>query len=181
MAIYYAGIGSRRTPRSICVTMTRIAAKLEMLGYKLRSGGAPGADEAFEDGVTSLSNMDIYLPCPNWRGNLSPHTAVSQEAMDLSEKFHPNYGALSTFGKWLMGRNSYQILGEDLKTPVLFVICYTPDGCDMVRVQRTSRTGGTGQALSIAHTNNIPIFNLYHDDTLKNFEAFIRGQTKPTS
>ena len=49
-----------------------------------------------------------------------------------------------------MARNGYQILGKDLKTPVRFVICYTPNG---------DRIGGTAQALRIAMDLKIPVFN----------------------
>ncbi len=49
----YAGIGSRDTPASILDLMTRIARRLsarEPWGYTLLSGGAAGADSAFERG-----------------------------------------------------------------------------------------------------------------------------------
>ena len=48
---YYAGVGSRDTPPEVLARMTGIATKLYYLGYVLRSGGAPGADQAFEAGV----------------------------------------------------------------------------------------------------------------------------------
>lgn len=55
--LLYAGIGSRETPRSILDLMTAIARKLEALGYTLRSGGATGADTAFEEGVERLKEI----------------------------------------------------------------------------------------------------------------------------
>jgi predicted Rossmann fold nucleotide-binding protein DprA/Smf involved in DNA uptake len=50
--MYYAGIGARSTPPQILSVMTRLASKLEGMGYTLRSGGAAGADTAFERGVS---------------------------------------------------------------------------------------------------------------------------------
>jgi predicted Rossmann fold nucleotide-binding protein DprA/Smf involved in DNA uptake len=47
---YYAGIGSRETPKEICNKMTEIASLLEKQDFVLRSGGANGADSAFEKG-----------------------------------------------------------------------------------------------------------------------------------
>ena len=48
---YYAGIGSRKTPKDICELMTRVARYLYFKGYTLRSGAADGADTAFEIGA----------------------------------------------------------------------------------------------------------------------------------
>lgn len=46
----YTGIGSRETPYEIQDLMKRIAFKLAENGWLLRSGGAEGADTAFENG-----------------------------------------------------------------------------------------------------------------------------------
>ena len=59
---YYAGIGSRETPKEICNKMTEIASLLEKQDFVLRSGGAQGADHAFEIGISDQLMMDIYLP-----------------------------------------------------------------------------------------------------------------------
>lgn len=48
-----------------------------------------------------------------------------------------------------MARNSYQILGPDLRTPADFVVCWTPDGSE-TEDQRTPLTGRTGQAIALA-------------------------------
>lgn len=58
-----------------------------------------------------------------------------------------------------MIRNAYQVLGKNLKSPVKFVLCYTDDGCQ-TDAERTRKTGGTGQAITIADFNNIPVINL---------------------
>ena len=44
----YAGIGSRATPQAELEAMTEAAKMLSEKGYTLRSGGAKGADTAFE-------------------------------------------------------------------------------------------------------------------------------------
>ena len=57
----YTGIGSRKTPKDILDVMVDIARKLEQRLYCLRSGGAEGADMAFESGVRSEYWKEIYL------------------------------------------------------------------------------------------------------------------------
>lgn len=57
----YAGIGSRKTPKNVLDFMFEIGKELALLGYVLRSGGAEGADSAFEKGADSVKGMkEIY-------------------------------------------------------------------------------------------------------------------------
>ncbi len=155
---YYAGIGSRETPKHLQETITRIAKKLYNLDYFLRSGGAPGADTMFD---VYKGSSEIYLPWDNFNGNDSKlHLKITPElntqAEEIAKKYHPNWNALSDAAKKLMTRNTFQVLGLDLNTPSEFIVCWTKDG---------KASGGTGQALRMAKDLNIPIFNLYFEDT----------------
>lgn len=51
---YFAGIGSRQTPQEILSLMRKTGASLTEKGLILRSGGATGADSAFEAGCDSI-------------------------------------------------------------------------------------------------------------------------------
>ena len=63
---YYTGVGSRKTPGAIFDLMGEIGRNLAIDGYVLRSGGASGADTAFEQGCDLHEGMkEIYLP---WKG-----------------------------------------------------------------------------------------------------------------
>lgn len=159
----YAGIGSRSTPEWVCRRMTRIAARLRDYGYILRSGGAAGADESFERGAGL--QKEIFLPWPGFRESVSLNREPSADAMRIGELLHPNWRGLKSGARLLMARNSHQILGEDLRSPVDFVVCWTPDGCEG-EASRTVRTGGTGQAIALADRWGIPVFNLARPDAL---------------
>ena len=163
---HYAGIGSRETPEDVMELMTRIAAKLESMGIILRSGGADGADTAFSRGVVQPKNKVIYLP---WVGfnNSAPGKymgSMMSDAEKIAKKYHPNWNRCSYGAKQLLTRNTFQILGDDLKLPSDFVICWTKDG---------KASGGTGQALRIAKALSIPIFNLKKDDHREQLEKFV--------
>lgn len=67
-----------------------------------------------------------------------------------TKKLHPKPDSLNKKGKLYMSRNANQVLGDDLKTPVSFILCWTPNG-DIV--------GGTAQAIRIAKLYRIPVFN----------------------
>ena len=160
--MYYTGIGSRETPIEIQYLMSYISKLMYSKGYTLRSGGANGADLAFETLIPD--KKEIFIPWKNFNNNLSPLYNISKEAFELASTLHPNWKSLSEGAKKLMARNCYQILGHDLSTPSDVVICWTPDGCTS-HSSRTSKTGGTGQAISLASLYDIPIYNLanYND------------------
>jgi hypothetical protein len=73
----------------------------------------------------------------------------------LAKKFHPAYQKLSYGAKKMMHRNSNQVMGKDMNTPCDFIICWTKDG---------KATGGTGQAIRIATSMGIPVYNLKTHD-----------------
>lgn len=59
----YAGIGSRKSPKDQINVMIKLAQVLGKARFILRSGGADGADLAFEYGASLVKGpMEIYLP-----------------------------------------------------------------------------------------------------------------------
>lgn len=166
----YAGIGSRETPQNILDKMKEVASLLSSKKYELRSGGAKGADSAFEEGVqndksTKYNNTTIFY---------------TKDATDTTRKIasemHPNIEAMkesvykkaiangkseseaknsAQYAHDLQARNTNQIFGDNLDTPVDFVLAWTKDGKD---------TGGTGQAIRMAEAKGIPVINMYNDD-----------------
>jgi hypothetical protein len=157
--VAYAGIGSKETPDNICHLMRGIARLLYDRGYVLRSGGAPGADEAFEQGTPVMATMEIFLPWNRFNGKPDLLHLTPTElgvARSIAEKYHPNWLACSEGAKKLHTRNTMQILGRDCATPSKFVVCWTSNG---------KAIGGTGQALRIAEDKKIKIYNLHDPGT----------------
>lgn len=136
----YAGIGSRETPPPVIAKMIELGEAFAKLGHTLRSGGARGADSAFERGHRAwhADNLEIF----------QAHHATPRAIVEAA-KFHPNWRACTPFARMLHGRNMMIMLGQNLDTPVQRVYFWTPGG--MV-------TGGTGQALRVAVANNIPCY-----------------------
>lgn len=148
---YYTGVGARKTPKEVLEIMTLTARWLEAKGWILRSGGAQGADTAFEQGIFS-NRKHIF------RAN-----HATEEAMEIAKKFHPAWEKMTPYAQKLHGRNAFQVLGLDLETPSKMLICWTPDGC-ISHQERTISTGGTGTAISIASAYHIPVFNLQREE-----------------
>lgn len=162
--MYYAGIGSRRTPPVMLPIMSGIAESLRTKGYTLRSGHAPGADLYFEAGAADMK--EIYLPWKGFNGSDSPlfHSTVEAEAM--AERYHPRWDKLTEGAKKMMARNCHQVLGMDLNTPVEFVVCWTPNG---------GVEGGTGQAMRIAMDLKIPVYNIRRESDYENLIKKIKA------
>lgn len=170
---YYAGIGSRTIPDEISKAMTSLAERLNEDGYILRSGNATGSDQAFARGVKD-DKAQIWLPWGSFqiefRREYPNHNYRNiedndEEAWDSIDRFHPSPKSLSIVARQFMARNYRQIVGKK-QSNSRFVICWTHDGTDV---------GGTGQAIRIAKSLNIPVFNLYHlseDEVLKEIEKY---------
>lgn len=158
---YYTGVGSRETPDNILVQMHKIAQYMALKNWCLRSGGAPGADTAFELGaVAEEGTTQIFLPWKGFNGNESPFYDIPPEAFVISrEVYGPRLDFLKRPVHLLMARNVLQVLGHTLDQPSVFVVCWTPDGITN-GAQRSKQTGGTGQAIAIASRYNVPVFNL---------------------
>jgi hypothetical protein len=166
----YAGIGSRRTPEDVLALMTALAACLRQQGWTLRSGNAEGADLAFQAGAGA--DAEVFVPWPSF-GPAFQAGAIGYvpepRAYQLAAKHHPNWDACSTAAKHMHARNCQQVLGLTLNEPSRFVVCWTPDGS----LDGTGPgTGGTGQALRVAHHYGVPVFNLARPEHRQRVERF---------
>ena len=159
MTSFYSGIGSRNTPKDVLLEMEKLAISLELKGYCLRSGGADGADQAFERGV--LNSKHIYLPWKNFCGNKSIRFPPKPKAFEMASEIHPNWNYLKHGAKLLHARNMHQVLGDNLDIPSDFVLCWTPDGAES-ESQTSRTTGGTGSAIRLADRIGIPVVNLFN-------------------
>ena len=177
---YYTGIGSRETPISVLEAMYSIAQHLYKNEWTLRSGGAPGADQAFEWGVADEYEEDngwpcheIYLPWPTFQQNqrswlMPKRTKPQDEAYEIAAQYHPAWNYLKPWGKTLHARNVHQALGYDVTNPEPseFIVCWT---------KGAKGEGGTGQALRIAKAYNIKIYDLADEEQAKELVVKLDG------
>lgn len=179
----YAGIGSRETPRDVLKTSISFANILAELGYGLSSGGCPlGMDAACLEGAYKHRTFDksqnrIYLSwngMANWRHDPSVGLYDAQrfsnyeEAQAIGLRMRGSWNGLGRGGIAHHSRNPYQVLGDDLKSPVDFVFTWAiPVG------KNGNVKGGTGTAVKLALENNIPVYNLYYDEMRERIEHFI--------
>lgn len=165
----YAGIGARETPEQILELMRATGAALAAGGWTLRSGMSPGADRAFYDGALRAGGeIELYLPHEGFgagarreheqrRARVSELPAPSRRAYRLAARFCPDWPRQPPRARALLARDAHQVLGASLREPARLVICWTPAG-DLDG--RGAGSGGTGQALRIAHALGIEVLNL---------------------
>lgn len=173
----YTGVGSRATPTVVLKLMNQIAKKYVTGGWLLRSGGAEGADTAFENGcVIAHGKLEIYIPWDGFgqhyhdskRVVLVKDQIILDGAERLAAEVHPNWSACSHSVRNLHTRNAFQVLGANLLRPSQALICWAP-------IQGSSIKGGTRTAWEIAKLYSIPCFNLADPRTQQKFEQFVKS------
>jgi len=145
----YAGIGNRDTPDEILELMTKIASRLAVHGYTLMSGGAKGADNAFESG-TAFKRVWTVKDMTSMHGQPG-YEAHRKTAID----HHPAWWRInSPYVQDLFVRNVYIVRGTQYWPSASFIICYCKD----------ENKGGTAHSLKVARDVNIPVYNLAKGD-----------------
>lgn len=182
MSKYYTGVGSRDTPPDILSLMERVAEKLSFEGWVLRSGGAAGADLAFQRGALDREQVWperplplVYLPWKNFQQHIqesypAQYVVVSysdykDKARELVSEVHPAWEKCSQGAKALHTRNAFQVLGDTLSEPSKFCILWAPPTKDGVK-------GGTNTAYQLCLRHGVPVYNLFYEDVRRRIEAY---------
>ncbi len=187
----YAGIGSRETPDEVLEVMTKAAQWLASKGYKLQTGykrktgdriKEEGADKAFSIGA---KNKELFGP-----------DMANDKTIAIAHEVYPNLKGMweYTYNKWvetvgetkakeyadgainLQARNTFQVFGASLDTPVDFVLFYAEETSNPLRPK-----GGTGQAVEMARRKGIPTINMMDKNWRKQLEEVLQFKKGETS
>lgn len=164
--MYYAGIGARKTPEHILEYMKLQGKLLAQKGYILRSGGAKGADSAFEMGCDSVSGKKQIWSSYNkheWKAHGWVVPIVEQACWERS------FLLMNPSTQTLIGRNTYQLYGDpenfndSIKSSFVLYWSEPKNG--------ENCSGGTRYAIRMAIAAGIPCFNLYNYQEQIKYEA----------
>ncbi len=189
MKKYYAGIGSRKLPEAAEKLCIEYAYKLGVLGYVLRSGGADGADDAFETTcIYNGSEADIFLPRAGFNGITDERVAAVNYILPDSDQMItsrqimketgiiPWWDRMDQSSKEFHSRNVNQVMGRyDSDEPVVdLVVYYAPH-------ENGQPKGGTRTAVMLAKTLDKPVFNLMFEEDIKRLDTFIEEMSNDVS
>ena len=182
--MHYTGVGARNTPKKILKLMKKIGYYMVSKNVILRSGGAEGADTAFQKGcekwckennVKFKDRQCIIIP---WN-NFNNHTVNVDKGIttdnhwlsyDITIDTHPNDKNLKDAHMKLMQRNVTQVYGYEPHDQSGLLICWTPDGA----VEKTTQiSGGTGQAIRLAINGDVEVFNLKNKKHINRIKELI--------
>lgn len=187
---WYTGVGSRETPVNILELMEEVGYKLASQGWTLRSGGALGADRAFEEGMFRCVGVDgpygwtpaeIYLP---WSGyedhykgthgglNILPSDIKLDDeriAEGMAMAIHPAWEACKQGARKMHTRNVFQVLGKTLDQPSKMLIAWTKLD------SKGKPKGGTATAINLAIENGVKVFNLNKAEDYERINKWIGG------
>lgn len=224
----YAGIGSRETPMEVLELMTKASTWLGSKGYTLQSGGAIGADMAFEGKpypktltagsydvvnkkgkvvlkagevvkIGSKKYTDAYyaftdkstkgsIVGSDWSEKVNLPNVKSFSSFDvvnnkfgnankvrvIANELHPSSDGMDQWVEALMARNTYQIFGSNLDSPVDFVLFYAKEG------KGIRPDGGTGQAVEMARLKGIPTVNMADSNWRVQLQEVLSNKKLPT-
>lgn len=165
----YVATGSRDTPKPIIDKIALIVKELEVRGYTLRNAGREPVEDLFEK---SVSRKEVHLP---WRGFLdkdSKFTFTPEAAKVLASRFYPGYEGLKPAIQAFLAADVRMIMGKELKSPALFLITWSEDGAE-TNQERTAKTGTAAQAIAVASTLKIPIFNFGKPSAEERFRQYL--------
>lgn len=164
---YYTGIGSRKTPKEIQTQIEKIAQNLAKRKLILRSGGAIGADMAFEKGARKEKDISPVIYRPETFDSSSENYQICKEELISILDSKLRFASLQPFTKRLFLRNINQVLGLPGEPKSKFLICWTPhENYDQIDC------GGSRIAIRIAKKYQIPVWNLVNE---RDFDSVFMG------
>jgi hypothetical protein len=178
VVIYITGIGNRainhdgiKAIKDICSFLKDLEDEYEII-FKLRSGGANGADHYFEK---NMENKVIYLPWVGFNNKKPIKTSkihqyaaternsfnikASKTRLPLLKKILPYWDKLPSKIKKFHFRNTFQILGHSFPEIKSDVCVYWA-----ILNKKQEVKGGTRTAVALAEEYGIPTLNLFTMD-----------------
>lgn len=124
---YYTGIGSRDISPDTYQLLVDIGERMAEKGYVLRSGGAQGADQAFQEGACKVDpdKTEIWLPDSTFENKRlqdakflgSNYTVPDNSTREAAEEWLIDSGVVKNIrsknlkSRKLLCRNVYQVVG----------------------------------------------------------------------
>lgn len=155
--ISYAVASNENVPANVIEEFKSIIPELEKAGFILR---VSAMKNSIDDHVRNLTeNKEVILPWRGFNEVEDGNTYTSPETKAIAKLFQPGYDSLSKGVQLIVAKNVRLALGNDSRSPVNFVLCWSEDGAE-TNATKTSATGVVGHLIAVASAAHIPVYNL---------------------
>jgi hypothetical protein len=165
----YVISGNKETPPNIIEQMFKIAKELETFSYTLRISSMDGPDKIIEP---RINDKELYLPWKDFDKKTSKLTFNTPESLKIAAMFNPSFSGLNFTVQAFLAKNARIVLGQNLKSPAMFVMCWSQDGVEDGK-NKTSSTGNIGHIIAIASSMKIPVFNFGNADAEQRLKQYL--------
>ena len=141
---YFGVIGDQEVDDSIKPMMLKVSKYLTEQGYTCVHGGNMGTEMTFAKGA---KYEKMILPWNGFNHMRGPIHNPPQKAYDLAAEVYPKWWKASKGMKKILARNAQVIFGENLDSPVEFLMTW---GNNRI----------TEHAESLARLHYVPVYNL---------------------
>lgn len=172
----YVATGNQDTPAEVVEQFKVLRDRLDFNHYTVRTSAFDGLDKI----AMEAKNKEVILPWREFAGHPSKLTFTPEEAKYFAKQTFSNYDNMKDTVKTFLAKNVRLVFGQNLKSPALFLLLWSADGCESLE-QRTPQTGNIGHLITLANEIRIPVFNLGKPDASKRLlERFPLKQAIPT-
>lgn len=172
----YLVASNEDVPQETLDQFKRLAHELESKDFIARNLGASTVDDIVRQ---ETNKGETILPWRNFRELDSKLYYSTPQAHDIAKQFHQAYDKMKDTVKGFLARNVRGVLGKDLKSPIMFLICYSSDGAERA-ADVSSSTGLISHIINIADAMLIPVFNLSNKDAEQRLKDYLRLQNNVT-
>ena len=149
-------------PDNVKTVIGSISTTLVDNGYTLRSTGS-SKDPGQEVGSQSFkSKVEHYLPWEGFNQLTSDRGAPGEDYFRIAAWAKYKYNNSPPVIKAFLANETRVILGDDLATPIKFLLTWTMDGAS-TKKQTNFQTGYSSYAIDLCSDMDIPVFNLGGD------------------
>lgn len=154
---------------------TTLSSKLIELGYVFRYSGDTRSKTESAIFTIAKNKSEVYLPWKKFNLNVKPTVARPKDyAYKHAAIYHKKINDMSPTVKNFLARSIHIMLGEDLLTPLTFLICYSEDGAELSKDIDYKNNVTTGFFIKVCEDLDIPVFNLKNVDAKKRLVEYLK-------
>ena len=171
-------------PEAVMDKLNILLARIHSKHFTLRA--AMNRDNPLEElAIKSTDKKEFYFPFKfkdidsNYRVKVNKvdYKAISigmTVKLNAFRKYTSDkFNAMKDIGKLFTGRDVHQVLGEDLNTPVKFMLIYTPKGEEAGDRIDFETAGNAVMLLLLAKSFSIPVYNIANEESLVKLMAYL--------